>query len=130
MMSEPIGAGGATILVVDDDALITLNTVDVLSDLGHVALEAYSGREALAILEQRPDVAMLLTDYSMPDMNGVELVSAARRMRPDIKVLLATGYTELPGQQALDVPRLEKPYQQDELGRMVAELLAEPARTL
>ncbi len=54
MMSEPIGAGGATILVVDDDALITLNTVDVLSDLGHTALEAYSGREALAILEQRP----------------------------------------------------------------------------
>lgn len=123
-MISSTSAPGATILVVDDDALITLNTVDVLADLGHTALEAFSGREALAILEQRPDVAMLLTDYSMPDMNGVELVSAARELRPGLKVLLATGYTELPGQHALDVPRLEKPYQQDELGRMVAELLA------
>lgn len=123
-MISSTSAPGATILVVDDDALITLNTVDVLADLGHTALEAYSGREALAILEQRPDVAMLLTDYSMPDMNGVELVSAARQLRPDLKVLLATGYTELPGQFRLDVPRLEKPYQQDELGRMVAELLS------
>ncbi|KKB08051.1 response regulator [Devosia chinhatensis] len=118
---------GATILVVDDDALITLNMVDQLADLGHTALEAYSGREALAILQQRSDIAMLITDYSMPGMSGVELAEAALALHPDLAVLLATGYAELPDGNGCALPRIEKPFREDELRAKIEELLATEA---
>ena len=120
--SPPMGRG-ATILVVDDDALITLNTVDLVTELGHVALEAYSGRDALALLAERPDIEMLITDYSMPGMTGVELADAARRLRPGLAVLLATGYAELPDGVTCTYPRLEKPFHQEDLARLIGELL-------
>ena len=120
-LHSPKGAG-VTILVVDDDALITLNTVDQLSELGHQAVEAFSAAEALSILEKRDDIEALITDYSMPGMNGVQLALAARAIRPGLPILLATGYAELPDGEASDLPRLEKPFQQDELGRRIASL--------
>ncbi len=112
----------ATILVVDDDALITLNTVDQLAELGHVPVEAFSAAEALSLLQKRDDITALITDYSMPGMNGVQLAEAARAIRPGLPILLATGYAELPDGEASDLPRLEKPFQQDELGRQIARL--------
>ena len=122
-VSPPRGSG-VTILVVDDDALITLNTADQLSELGHSPLEAFSAAEALSILKKRDDIAALITDYSMPGMNGVELAEAARAIRPNLPILLATGYAELPDDAPSDLPRLEKPFQQDELGRKIAGLFA------
>lgn len=119
---------GTTILVVDDDALITLNMVDQLSDLGHNTLEAYSGREALAILRSRSDIAMLISDFSMPGMNGVELAEAARALHPDLVVLLTTGYAELPDGIACTLPRLEKPFREDELRAKIEQLLAQTAQ--
>jgi len=116
-----------TILVVDDDALITLNTVDLLTEMGHVALEAYSAAEALRILEQRAEIAVLITDYAMPGMTGVELAAAARALRPGLAVLLATGYAELPEGTPCDLPRLEKPFRADELAHRIAELLGTAA---
>jgi len=115
-------------LVVDDDALITLNMVDQLSDLGHNTLEAYSGREALAILRSRSDIAMLISDFSMPGMNGVELAEAARALHPDLVVLLTTGYAELPDGIACTLPRLEKPFREDELRAKIEQLLAQTAQ--
>jgi CheY-like chemotaxis protein len=113
---------GVTILVVDDDALITLNTVDQLAELGHLPIEAFSAAEALSLLEQRDDIKALITDYSMPGMNGIQLAEAARAIRPGLPILLATGYAELPDGEASDLPRLEKPFRQDELGRQIAQL--------
>lgn len=124
---NPSQGSSATILVVDDDALITLNTVDVLTELGHSALEAYSAREALRLVAERPDIDLLITDYGMPDMNGIELAAAARAMRPDLPILLATGYAELPDGQASTYPRLEKPFRGDELAGHINELLRVPA---
>lgn len=113
----------ATILVVDDDALITLNMADHLRALGHVVLEAYSGRDALALLRSHSEIAALITDYSMPLMNGVELAEQARLLRPDLPVLLSTGYAELPQGIACTLPRLEKPFREDELAEKVDALL-------
>jgi CheY-like chemotaxis protein len=124
---SPAKGRGATLLVVDDDALITLNTVDLLTEQGHVALEAYSGREALEILQSRSDIDALITDFGMPGMTGVELAEAARRLRPDLPVLLVTGYAELPGDAPGDLLRLEKPYDDDALAERVSQLLAPPA---
>jgi CheY-like chemotaxis protein len=114
----------SVILVVDDDALINMNTVDMVQDLGHTALEAYSGKEALEILSSGQRIDVLITDYAMPGMTGVELANRAREMHPDLPILLATGYADLPSGTTTDLPRLAKPYQQVDLETHIARLLA------
>ncbi|MHA6299894.1 response regulator [Devosia sp. CAU 1758] len=113
-----------TILVVDDDALITLNTVDLVTEMGHIAIEAYSAAEALSILEQHPEIGALITDYAMPGMSGLDLAKAARALRPGLPILLATAYDELPEDAKSDYPRLEKPFREDEFIRQVDDLLS------
>jgi len=107
------------ILAVDDDALVLLNTAAMLEDLGHVVHQASSGAEALLLLDKH-EVDLLLTDYAMPQMNGLELVEAARAARPDLPVLLATGFAELGDTAAPQFQRLAKPFTQEELARAVA----------
>jgi PAS domain S-box-containing protein len=106
---------GATILLVDDDALIATSTAYLLEDLGHHVIEANSGMSALDILKEGQRVDVLITDYSMPKMTGAQLATAARKLRPDLPIVIATGYAELPADADSDIPRLRKPYRQDEL---------------
>jgi CheY-like chemotaxis protein/two-component sensor histidine kinase len=126
---EPIGQlnGKITVLVVDDDALIAMSTVGMLEDLGHDVIEAHSGERALEILRDRLTIDLLVTDYSMPRMNGVQLVAAAREIRPDLPVLLATGYAELPAGSGHDLPRIGKPYRQNQLAAEIAKVLQQSA---
>ena len=67
-----------TILAVDDDALVLMNTVAMLEDLGHTAFEAYSGREALEILQREDSVDLVITDQAMPQMSGTQLAKAIK----------------------------------------------------
>lgn len=127
MTDCPIRGVGTTILVVDDDALITLNTVDVLTDLGHTALEAFSGQQALALMQSRADISVLITDYAMPGMNGIELANAARQLRPGLPILLATGYDEVPDAAGHDFIQLRKPFREADLSGRLAEVLAPAA---
>jgi PAS domain S-box-containing protein len=113
----------SVILVVDDDALINMSTVDMVQDLGHTVLEAYSGKEALQILGSGQRIDALITDYAMPGMTGVELADRARELHPDLPILLATGYADLPSGTTTDLPRLAKPYQQTELATQISRLL-------
>ena len=112
-----------TVLVVDDDALVLMNTVLLLEDLGMETLQASSGEEALAILgtEQLPDV--VVTDHAMPKMTGARLCQEIQERFPTLPVVLATGYAELPdGVGDLgDVVRLSKPYTQAQLSRALTE---------
>ncbi|KAA0684527.1 ATP-binding protein [Azospirillum brasilense] len=124
-----VDAPSATILVVDDDALIAMSTVDMLTDLGHTVLEAHSGSQALDLLREDQMIDLLLTDYAMPGMTGVELIEAARALRPDLPVLLATGYAELSEGTATGLPRLAKPYTQHQLAAVIAKLLAKASET-
>jgi len=121
---EVAPARPAIVLVVDDDALINMNTVDMLEDLGHEVLGAYSGEEALKILGSGQQIDILVTDYAMPGMTGVELAGKARDVRPGLPILLATGYADLPSGTTTDLPRLAKPYRQADLANQVAQLLA------
>ncbi|HTM76831.1 MAG TPA: PAS domain-containing protein [Devosia sp.] len=116
-------APASTILVVDDDALINMNTVDMVEDLGHTVIEAYSGKQALEILGSGTRIDALITDYAMPGMTGVELAAKARDLFPDLPILLATGYADLPSGTTTDLPRLSKPYQQAELAAHLSRLL-------
>jgi len=116
--------GPKRILLVDDDVLIAMSSADMIADLGHEVFEAHSGEEALDILRQDDAIDMMITDYSMPGMNGAELIGAVRRMRPDLPVLLATGYADLPSDVQVDAARLGKPYTQDQLATEIGRSFA------
>lgn len=112
-----------TILVVDDDALIAMSTAGMLEDLGHHVIEASSGNRALEILRENRGIDLLVTDFSMPRMNGAQLAAAAREIRPELPILLATGYAELPAGSGSNLPRIGKPYQQDQLAAEIVKVL-------
>jgi PAS domain S-box-containing protein len=122
-LSEVARSRPATILVVDDDPLIAMSTVDMLEDLGHTVIEANSAKRALEILEAGQTVDLIMTDHVMPGMTGVELAETVHRKRPQMPVLLATGYAELPSGQKTNLPRLSKPYRQADLQAEIARLL-------
>lgn len=103
------------ILAVDDDPIILMNTAALLEDLGHQVVEANSGQEALEYLEQRPEIDLLITDHAMPGMTGSQLIDAARSLRPDLPIILATGYAAEAVTQARALTRLDKPYSFAEL---------------
>ena len=126
--AQPERSVKATILVVDDDTLILMSTVDMLEDLGHRVIDASSGLAALEVIRSGQPIDLLITDYAMPRMNGGKLAEAARALRPDLPMLLATGYAELPPGSTLDLPRISKPYQQEQLAAVIDGLLQE-ART-
>lgn len=113
----------STILFVDDDFLIAMSTVDMLEDLGHEVIEVNSGSAALEILRGPGGIDLMITDYSMPKMNGGQLAEEARRLRPGLPILLATGYAELPDNSDMDLPRLGKPYLQEQLAAEIAKLI-------
>jgi PAS domain S-box-containing protein len=114
----------ARILVVDDDVLIAMSTVDMLEDLGHEVIEANSGASALEALKANGGVDLMITDFAMPGMNGAQLAVAARKLAPDLPILLATGYAEMPKGESIDLPRLGKPYSQGQLAREISRLLS------
>lgn len=114
--------GGRTILLADDEMLVRLGTAHMLQDIGYTVIEAASGRQALQILESDTPIDALVTDYAMPDMTGDELAQRALELRPQIKMLLVTGYASKDQQLAIALPRLEKPFGQDELDQAIGTL--------
>src|SRR5215207_3926695 len=96
----------------------------MLEDLGHAVLEATSGEQALRILRRSGAVDLLITDQMMPGLRGTQLIEAVRSEWPDLKVILATGYAELPSSSD-DGPRLNKPFMQQDLARAIASIARE-----
>jgi CheY-like chemotaxis protein len=122
-LAVPKVSRSAVILFVDDDPLIAMSTTEMLEDLGHRVIGANSGFHALDILRSEQPIDLMMTDHMMPGMTGLELAAASRQVRPSLPVLLATGYAELPEGAQVDLPRLAKPYHQDQLRDRLAQLL-------
>jgi CheY-like chemotaxis protein len=116
-----------TILLVDDDALVAVTTVVMLEDLGHEVIEADCGDQALNILRDDRAIDLLITDYSMPRMNGAQLATAALEIRPELPILLMTGYAELSEGSGVVLPRIMKPYQQNQLAAEITRVLKQGA---
>ncbi|KRB49275.1 histidine kinase [Rhizobium sp. Root708] len=112
------------VLVVDDDSLVLMNTVLMLEDLGHSTMQAGSGAEALQILEQGPLPDIVITDHAMPRMTGAELAREVSHRFPEVSLVLATGYAELPSDHGGDLPRLSKPFTQADLSEMLLNVAA------
>jgi CheY-like chemotaxis protein len=97
----------------------------VLMDQGYAVLEAGSGREAVRLLEQAQTLDVLVTDYAMPGMTGLEVVAVAHQRRPALPVLLITGYADPPAERRRDWPAmvLHKPFRPGDLVARIQALL-------
>jgi PAS domain S-box-containing protein len=123
----PAPRGDETILVVEDDPRVRRVTVGRLLSAGYDVVEASNGPEAIEILETHPDISLLFTDIVMPGgMHGGELAEAARKLRPDLKVLFTSGYAEpsIAGRELVNEESwLKKPYTAIELAVRLRQLL-------
>ena len=123
-------AGGACILVVDDDPDVRWITAEGLREIGYVITEADSGRAALAILERDGPCDLMVVDLVMTGLTGVDTARLARRIRPDLKVLYCSGYADMfmfdadIGSEVL----IKKPFSRDTLAEAV-RLALHPAAT-
>lgn len=111
-----------SVLVVDDEPLVGLLTASMVEELGHSAVLANSGRHALDVLNSGENVDIVITDLGMPLMNGAELAEHVSALRPDLPVVLATGYTDIPSGRAESLLRLSKPYSTKELATVFSML--------
>jgi CheY-like chemotaxis protein len=110
------------VLVVEDVALIRMTTVDMVEQIGFEASEAGDGAEALAILQKDSDIEILLTDLGLPGMNGRQLVEEALRLKPNLKVIIASGYStheEQGSKLPASVAYLTKPFDMQQLRRVL-----------
>jgi signal transduction histidine kinase len=116
------------ILVVDDDPEVAQGTAAMLEDLGHATTVVGSGESALQFMRADGDVDLVITDHAMPGMTGTVLARHIRRRWPDLPIVIATGYAELPADGATELPRLMKPYRQPDLIALLASLLGTERR--
>lgn len=119
--------GGELILVVDDEENIRQVTTATLEKYGYKTLTASDGTEALAVYSQQEKVDLVITDMSMPYMDGAATIRALRKISPDLKIISASGLTNL---QRADHKELNanafllKPFSAEKLLTTVAEVLA------
>ena len=117
------GTAKLKILLVDDEEIVRHGTAEMLKDFGHEIVEAGSGAIALGLLRSQ-GFDILVTDYLMPAMSGLELAREARIIRHDLPILMITGFADLAEDAASDVARLAKPFHLEELGRAIEEQFA------
>jgi CheY-like chemotaxis protein len=115
------------ILVAEDEAMLRLIAVEMLQDAGFEVFEAADGAEALDVLRANPSIELLVSDVKMPRMDGYALVEAGLAFRPELKVLLMTGYSQEPPafiQKIQDIQILRKPFNLERLCALASEMTA------
>ncbi|MDD1001457.1 response regulator [Pseudomonas sp. TNT2022 ID642] len=118
-----MSANVSTILVVEDDDIVRMLIVDVLEELEFKVLEADGSEQALAMLKDSSQhIDLMMTDVGLPGMDGRELATEARKLRPALPILFASGYAE-----SIDVPAgmhvIGKPFSIDQLRDKVTGIL-------
>lgn len=121
---------GETVLLVDDEATVRMLIADALSEQGYVVIEAADSAAGLTLLRSDVHIDLLVTDVGLPGgMNGRQMADAGLELRPDVKVLLITGYAESAvidhGQLNASMEVLTKPFAVDQLEGRVRDMLAE-----
>lgn len=117
----PAIAGRGLVLLVEDDAEVRRVVRMQLTGLGYPVIEATNGAEGLALLEQVEEIALVVSDVVMPGgVDGLTLAREVRARRPDVGVLLMSGYAGGPDVPAGDVPLLAKPFASHELAAALA----------
>ncbi|MGK2909098.1 MAG: ATP-binding protein [Sphingobium sp.] len=119
-MAAP-SANRGTALVVDDEELVRASTAHMLSELGYQVVEAASAEDALKVLGNASQVDLMVTDHLMPGLSGTELAKRVRDSNPGMRILVISGYAEAKGISP-DLPRLTKPFKQNDLAASLAHL--------
>jgi CheY-like chemotaxis protein len=117
------------VLVVEDEPMLLLVVAETLRDAGYQVWEAVNGQDALAILDAQPDIVLLLTDIKMPGMDGYQLTEASLAKKPDLRVMMMTGYSQAPLPKKMadaGITVLQKPFDIDRLPQRAAEVLGAP----
>jgi len=111
------------VLIAEDNDPVRDVAVAMIEDMDYIVLDAPDGEKALEIIKARDDIDLLLSDVVMPGMNGPELAAAALEIRPELKVLFASGYTQGTAEEMHELPNfielIDKPFTQEELTRKV-----------
>jgi CheY-like chemotaxis protein len=117
----------ATVLVAEDQALLRLIAVEILEEWGFQVFAASDGAEALELLKANSDIALIISDIRMPRMDGYALVEASLIFRPNLKVILMSGYAHDPPSAIVGrrLKTFHKPFNIEELCAAADEVLAE-----
>lgn len=111
------------VLIAEDNDPVRDVAVAMIEDMDYIVLDAPDGEKALDIIKQRDDIDLLLSDVVMPGMNGPELAAEALKIRPDLKVLFASGYTQGTAEEMHELPNfielIDKPFTQEDLTNKV-----------
>lgn len=129
-MPESSGAAGGTILVVEDDVILRVDTCEYLRTRGYHVIEAGTAEEAMAVLASREAVGVVFCDVQLPGMGGLTFTVWAREHFPDVQIILTSGnavVTEnvVPGRP---VPFVPKPYVPADVVAQILLVLSDPGR--
>ncbi|MFL6748407.1 MAG: response regulator, partial [Sphingomicrobium sp.] len=119
--------GTGTILLVEDEAMVRTVAERALTRHGYKVLTANNGEEALEIIDQGEEIALLVSDVVMPLMDGPTMVREARKTRPDLPILFMSGYAEEQLRKSIDIANvafLPKPFSVQDLAEAVRKALA------
>ncbi len=120
-------AHGEVVLVVEDDTLVRWQIVEELDELGYHTLQARDGPSGLEVLKSADRIDLLVTDVGLPGLDGRKMASAARKTRPDLKILFITGYAQnaVGGDLNLDegMELLTKPFALEALAGRVGSMI-------
>ena len=115
----------SSVLLAEDEFLIRAVLVEALGSAGFDCIEAATGKEALAVLAGGQPLAAAIVDLGLPDMPGARVIEAAARHRPGTPIIQCSGsHTAAPSIAGGKVHVFPKPYNPDELTRLVARLVA------
>jgi CheY-like chemotaxis protein len=115
---------GSAVLLVDDDSLVRDTCVALLRDLGCTVYSTWSGEEALGLIQRHVSIETLISDLLIPGIDGLQMVAAARQIRPSLRCFLTSGHAT--GITDPDVQFVPKPLGRAKLAMMVMRAPAAP----
>lgn len=113
-----------TILVVEDEPLIGMTLVDMLEDMGHRAVEAFSAGEALERFAAEPAIDIVITDLGLPDRPGDALARDLRARRPGLPIIFASGASPNARTVVPGAAHLSKPFRMEDLRAVIGAVTA------
>ncbi|MBR0641435.1 response regulator [Plastoroseomonas hellenica] len=115
-----------TILLVDDEALVILASAMILKQTGYRVFEEHSAAGALSLLRGEELIDLLVTDFSMPGMDGGQLARASKELRPDLPILITSGYMNSTLGIGISHHTLGKPYLLNQLLGAIEKIIGKP----